>query len=99
MVSRRVPYIDRALWLRIPERNLIFEVEPGDLPGVRDTGEAVLAALRRPFGVASLGEGVKGSGRVVIIADDNTRRTPTKRLTQVIAELRKRSSQAWFPTA
>ncbi|RPJ56413.1 MAG: nickel-dependent lactate racemase [Acidobacteria bacterium] len=86
MLSRCVPYIDRALWVRIPDRNLIFEVEPGNLPGTRDVAELVLASLRRPQGSAPLTQSVKGSQRVVIISDDNTRRTPTKRIIPLILD-------------
>jgi len=86
MVSRRVPYIDRALWVRIPDRNLLFEVEPGNLPGVRDVAEAVLAAVRRPLGSVPLGEAVKESKKIVIISDDNTRRTPTRRIVPLILD-------------
>ncbi len=86
MVSRRVPYIDRALWVRIPDRNLIFEVEPGNLPRTRDMADLVLASLRRPQGSPPLTQSVKGSQRVVIISDDNTRRTPTRRIVPLILD-------------
>ena len=84
MISRCVPYIDRALWVRIPDRNLVFEVEPGDLPSTRDVTQLVLASLRRPQGAAPLAQGVRGAQKVVIISDDNTRRTPTRHIVPLI---------------
>lgn len=56
------------------------------MPEVRDVGEAVLASLRRPSGSVPLAEGVRGSEKVVIISDDNTRRTPTKRIVPLILD-------------
>ncbi|RPI26539.1 MAG: nickel-dependent lactate racemase [Acidobacteria bacterium] len=76
MDFRTVPYVDRLLRLRIPDRNLIFEVEPGNLPGACDHSDAVLSALRNPYASSPLSESVRGARDVVIISDDNTRRTP-----------------------
>ena len=62
MVSRRVPYIDRALWVRIPDRNLFFEVEPGNLPGVRDVGRRSSLLSDGRSGPPPLAEAVEGLG-------------------------------------
>jgi len=46
----------------------------------------VSRALKNPIGGASLRELVKGAGKVVIVADDNTRLTPTDKIIPVLLD-------------
>ena len=51
-----------------------------------DVKEEVIRALERPIGSGPLREIVKGAGKVVIVADDNTRLTPTDRILPVLLD-------------
>lgn len=76
--TRNVPYVDKTLGIAIPDRNLLFEAEPGNLPAAADAGELLRSSLSRPFGAPPLAHSVRPGQKVVIVSDDNTRRTPTQ---------------------
>jgi nickel-dependent lactate racemase len=75
-----LPYGKGTVGVRIPEKNLIGVYSPKDVRPVADVREEVIRALKRPIGSRPLRELAKGAGKVVIVADDNTRLTPTDRI-------------------
>lgn len=81
-----LPYGKGTVEVRIPEKNLIGVYSPKDIRPVADVKEEVIRALERPIGSRPLREIVKGAGRVVIVADDNTRLTPTDRILPVLLD-------------
>jgi len=84
--ARNVPYVDQTLRITIPDRNLLFEAEPGDLPAAADPAALLRSSLSRPFGAASLPESVRPGQKIVIISDDNTRRTPTQVIVPILLD-------------
>ncbi|MHA1616683.1 MAG: nickel-dependent lactate racemase [Candidatus Njordarchaeales archaeon] len=78
-----LPYGGKYLSFEIPKRNLLAVLEPSKIPGARSSEEIrqkTLKALENPIGTKKLSELVKRGDKVVIVADDNTRPTPTEDL-------------------
>jgi lactate racemase len=69
-------YRDRLLDFRIPSDCLAFEVSPGEPPPAHDPLGIVRSALKDPVKTPPLRDMVRPGQRVIVIADDNTRRTP-----------------------
>lgn len=86
MKIRRVtlPYGRGSVEIRIPERHLIGVYSPSDTAAVRDAGAEVRRALAAPIGALPLRAQVQGKKNVVLIADDNTRLTPTDLLIPIL---------------
>ena len=82
----QIPYIDQQIELELPSRNLLFDVAPKDVPPAADFEGTLLAALQNPLGTAPLKDLVKPGGRVVLISDDNTRPTPTRRIIPILLD-------------
>ncbi len=82
-----IPYVDWLLPVEIPERNLIFDVEPLAVPPVADFEGTLRRALAQPIGTPKLAEMVRPGQRVIIIADDNTRITPVQRIIPVLLDV------------
>jgi nickel-dependent lactate racemase len=81
-----LPYGKGKIEVRIPEENLVGVYSPKDIRPVADVKEEVIRALERPIGSKPLREIVKGACKVVIVADDNTRLTPTDRILPVLLD-------------
>lgn len=81
-----IPYVDRIIGIEIPERNLIFDLGPRDVPPVIDYREAIRKALANPIGTPPLYELVRPGQKVIIISDDNTRITPTKQIVPLLLD-------------
>ncbi|WP_319476122.1 nickel-dependent lactate racemase [Marispirochaeta aestuarii] len=79
MKTRHVslPYGDTAVGVNIPEENIIGVYSPEEVSPVSDIRREVRRALANPIGSGRLDELARGKKRVVIVADDNTRLTPT----------------------
>ena len=84
MVS--IPYVDHILEIDIPQQNIIFDRRPRDVPSAADYGEAIRAALANPIGAPPLHKMVRPGQKVVIISDDNTRRTPTRQIVPLLLD-------------
>jgi len=82
----RLPHGAGHLEVEVPERNLLAVLHPGDAPGVRDEAREVTRAVSEPIGSRSIGELARGCKRAVIVADDNTRVTPTRIIVPAILE-------------
>jgi lactate racemase len=70
----------------IPASSLIGIFSPKDVPPVADVRAEVLRAMNSPIGSKPLRELVKGAKSVVIVADDNTRMTPTEKIIPVLLD-------------
>ena len=86
MTLLQIPYVDRLLSVTIPERNLIFDVEPLAVPPAADFEGTLRRALAEPVGTPTLAELVRPGQKVIIIADDNTRITPVRRIIPVLLD-------------
>jgi nickel-dependent lactate racemase len=76
----QIPYVDRFETITIPERNLLFDIAPCDYPPAADFDSAIITALNAPIGTPALAQQLVPGMKVVIISDDNTRPTPTRRI-------------------
>lgn len=84
MTLTKIPYVDRTLDVDIPEDNLIFDVSPQNVPPVEDFEETLKHALANPIGTPPLREMLKPGQKIIIISDDNTRITPSKRIIPIL---------------
>lgn len=86
MTKIKMPYGKTELEFEVPEKNLIGVYSPKDVPAVADVRAEVLRAINNPIGTKSLRELAKDAKNVVIVADDNTRLTPTEKIIPVLLE-------------
>ena len=86
MPCLEIPYVNRFLNVEIPEKNLVFDQAPRDVPPAADFEGTLRAALTNPIGAPPLRELVKPGQKIMIISDDNTRVTPTKRIVPVLLD-------------
>lgn len=82
--SVQLPYGKETVDVRIPESQLIGVYSPKDIAPVPDVKAEVVKALSGPIGSLSLRDLVKGKKKVVFVADDNTRLTPTDVLVPIL---------------
>jgi len=85
-VKVELPYGTGKIDVRIPEENLIGVYSPKDIRPVPDVKREVIRALANPIGSRPLRELARGARRAVIVADDNTRLTPTDRMIPVLLD-------------
>lgn len=85
-VSIRLPYGGTEIDMSIPEKNLLGVFTPKDMEPIKDIKQEVKRALANPIGAQPLRRLVKGKEKVVIVADDNTRLTPTDKIIPVMLE-------------
>jgi nickel-dependent lactate racemase len=85
-VKITIPYGREDVEVSLPEENLIGIYSPKDIAIVADVQEEIIRALNHPIGSKSLAELVKGKEKVVILADDNTRLTPTDKIIPVLLD-------------
>jgi len=81
-----VPYGKTEICARIPTRNYLGNIEPKERKGVQDPKAEVVRALNEPLGSKKLGELVKPGNKVVIVANDHTRSTPSNLIIPPILE-------------
>lgn len=72
-----LPYGRTHIEVRIPEQNLVGVYSPRDAAPAPDVRAEILRALESPIGSPPLREQLRGRQNAVLIADDNTRLTPT----------------------
>ena len=82
----KIPYAHESVELDIPDRNLAFYVHRKQLPAVDNIRESIVEAMKRPYGMPSLGKLTKGKDRIVVLVDDVTRPTPLKKILPMILE-------------
>ena len=85
-VKITMPYGRENIEVSLPKENLIGIYSPKDVAAVADVKEEIIRALNNPIGSKSLAEQVKGKEKVVILADDNTRLTPTDKIIPVLLD-------------
>ncbi len=82
----KLPYGRDTVTVSIPAANLLGVFSPKDVPPVADVKAEVLRAVNAPIGTKPLRELAKGAKRVVIVADDNTRLTPTDKIIPILLD-------------
>jgi len=85
-VTVTLPYGDETVEVRIPSQNLIGVYSPHELKPVADVRNEIVRAIDNPIGSKPLRDLVRGSSRVVILADDNTRLTPVDEILPVVLD-------------
>ena len=81
-----LPYGAENIPVSIPAVNLIGVFSPNAVEAVDDMKAEILRALRHPIGSAPLAELVRGKEKIILVADDNTRLTPTHVIIPVILD-------------
>jgi len=82
----QIPYINRSLLIDIPQSNILFDIAPVDYPATKAFIDTIQGALANPTGTPPLQHIVRQGMRVVIIADDNTRPTPTEKILPILLD-------------
>ena len=80
----RIPYGKDVLEFAVAEKNLIGVYSPKAVQVVADISQEILRALGSPIGTRNLRELAKGAKKVVLVADDNTRLTPTDKIVPIL---------------
>jgi nickel-dependent lactate racemase len=88
MTHRKVtlPHGPKSVEIRIPEKNLVGIYSPRDAAPVTDVQAEIRRALALPIGSLPLREQLRGRKNAVLIADDNTRLTPTDILIPILLD-------------
>jgi nickel-dependent lactate racemase len=88
MALRKVvlPYGRDNVEVMVPERHLIGVYSPREAAPVDDVKAEIRRALAAPIGSQPLRDQVRGKKNVVLIADDNTRLTPTDLLIPILLD-------------
>jgi nickel-dependent lactate racemase len=86
MRKATLPFGQKSVEIRIPEKNLVGVYSPHDAAPVADVEAEIRRALAAPIGSLPLREQLRGRKNAVLIADDNTRLTPTDILIPILLE-------------
>ncbi len=81
-----IRYVQQDFEVGIPEKNLIFDLSPRNVPAVPNLEDCLREALANPIGSPKLAELVHPGNQVVLIIDDNTRVTPTHLIVPVVLD-------------
>jgi nickel-dependent lactate racemase len=82
----QLPYGQTNVEVRIPGNTLVGVYSPRDAAPVQDVRAEIRRALSAPIGSPPLREQVRGKKNVVLVADDNTRLTPTDLLIPILLD-------------
>jgi nickel-dependent lactate racemase len=85
-ITVTLPYGREMVEVKIPRANLIGVYSPRDFTPVADVKQEVVRAINNPIASKPLRELAKGAAKAVILADDNTRLTPTDKIIPVILD-------------
>ncbi|MFA7065908.1 MAG: nickel-dependent lactate racemase [Dysgonamonadaceae bacterium] len=77
---------EKLIELRIPEKNLCFNLQRNEFDTPENPGDEIRRALQNPIGTKRLSEIVSKDSSVVILADDRTRVTPQKVIIPLILD-------------
>ncbi|TWH47129.1 nickel-dependent lactate racemase [Sporomusa sp. KB1] len=83
-IKVKLPYGQEEVEIVVPEQNLVGVYSPNDVAPVANLPQEIVRCLENPIGTKPLCELVKGVKNVVIVADDNTRLTPTDQIIPVL---------------
>lgn len=86
MKTIRLPYGKQELNLSLPAANLVGVYSPQDYPAVADLKSEILRAIANPINSKPVRELAKGAKKVVLVADDNTRLTPTDKIIPILLD-------------
>ena len=81
-----LPYGRDIVEVKIEDRHLIGIYSPRDVAAAPDVAAEIRRALASPIGAQPLREQVRGKKNAVLIADDNTRLTPTDVLIPILLD-------------
>jgi nickel-dependent lactate racemase len=77
LIRVEMPYGKEMVSFSVPETNLKGIYTPHQISPVADTAAEIRRALSNPVAATTLTELARGAKRIVIVADDITRPTPT----------------------
>jgi lactate racemase len=79
-----IPYGKETLEFGLAEENLIGVYSPKAVQIVEDISQEIVRALKAPIGSRDLRALAAGARKVVLVADDNTRLTPTDKIIPIL---------------
>ncbi|MDF2500409.1 MAG: larA 1 [Anaerosporomusa subterranea] len=85
-VTIRLPYGDREVEATTASERLLGVFSPHDVLPVTNLEQEIRRALANPIGSPPLRELVRGKQKVVLVADDNTRLTPTAAIIPILLD-------------
>ena len=81
-----IPYGDRELIFAIPRKNMGEIISPRKVDSVKNVNEEINRALDNPVGSGKIEDLVSKDTKVLLIADDLTRKTPVARIIPVLIQ-------------
>lgn len=84
--SIQIPYGNQTIAIELAPDNLIGVYSPKDFQPVADIKMAILQAINSPIATKPLRELAKGAKKLVLVADDNTRQTPTEWIIPILLD-------------
>ncbi len=81
-----IPYGAGSVRVTVPEENLMGVYSPNDVPGLADVQAEIRRSLAGPIGSPPFRELLRGKKRVVLVADDITRTTPTAVIVPILLD-------------
>lgn len=88
---QRLPYGKQEIEIKIPQENLLTMLAPRHRPGIEDETAEIRRALVNPIGAPRLAEIAQGKRNAVIVVNDITRPTATKKLLPSLLDELKRA--------
>ena len=85
-ITVTLPYGREMVEVKIPRANLVGVYSPRDFKPVANVKDEVVRAINNPIASKPLRQLVKGAKKAVILADDNTRLTPTDKIIPVLLD-------------
>lgn len=81
-----IPYGTETIKFKVSNSNLIGVYSPKDFPAVSDITGEIIRAINCPIGTKKVGELATGASKVVLVADDNTRPTPSDKIIPILLD-------------
>ncbi|KYZ74829.1 hypothetical protein AXX12_16540 [Anaerosporomusa subterranea] len=86
METIKIPYGNDTKEFRVPKKNIVGVYSPKDFEAVPDVRREVVRAVNHPIGTKTVKELAQGAQKVVLVADDNTRLTPTDKIIPILLD-------------
>lgn len=82
-----VPYLKEKVDVRVDDERVLAVVEPNDLQAEKAADELVADALAHPVGGRDFTSFIEGDDELLVIVNDQTRPTPTRKVLEGLAPL------------
>ncbi len=96
MMKIAVPYVRDTVSVEVPDSRVLAVVEPNDLQARKPAEELVSEALTHPAGGKDFASFIEGAQDLLVIVNDQTRPTPTRKVIEAIAPLLEKTDTSFI---